>query len=690
MGGGVSAGRPVVVNRDPAKPPASLSPEERDTLLRASLVLSKAPPMSEADRDVVGRALPGAAVISLIRERDQNRGRLADRTRALEEAERQRRDPPEHGTPPNDQMMAELRGEIDTLRAEVERLNGQIGPLLDGLGVAPGEQGERERAMVRLIEEDFPPRFLERGRQIANTMLDQNQRIVGDEIARYAGVCSTDPSDRDRLRTAAQRLNSLVLDVEDLRRQEQALVADLPDGGVTPTHERLGAMRTRREEREKTLQRQRAETELQFPVLLQVPVAEVATADDEALDRLLGAKLAAISDNINKTRENVASGRLKVWNLPDVVRLTAQDLGVTGNEMLMGAVQQKARQQDADEAMVQMAVAAVGITAGLIATLASGGLALGAAVVAAGAGAYQLSESVQNFMAESAASNVALDPRIADLSANEPDMFAVAMDIAGLVLDVADVLKAVNALRAPTKLLLEGGDAAEFIRAAHGTLPPAAAERAVAGVMHRAAGQRAIRTALRAVKGTEFSAHSLAKINKILEEVAEDGWAKLFAQLSPKRVHPLTEKALERVYGAQEVARLRAEGALAEDCGGLFIAGATPGTGHIFLREGRLADVASVVVHELTHHLQDIHKSGIDKFTAEFQAWLAQQEFLRRLAAQGGAGNLADDLRVILESEPWMIANSIVDKYEIPRLPAYSAVRETQDVLTMLKKIRTP
>jgi hypothetical protein len=155
-------------------------------------------------------------------------------------------------------------------------------------------------------------------------------------------------------------------------------------------------------------------------------------------------------------------------------------------------------------------------------------------------------------------------------------------------------------------------------------------------------------------------------------------------------VHPLTEAALKRVYGERQLARLLEEGALAEDCGGLFIAGASPGTGHIFIREGRLNEVASVAVHEITHHLQDVHKAGVDKFTAEFQAWLAQRDFLRRLERAGGAGGLAPDLQVLLESEPDAIANAIVLKYNLPHLPAYNATREAQEVLAMLRKIPVP
>ncbi|MBB2923002.1 hypothetical protein [Cellulomonas cellasea] len=677
-----------VVQRQPV--PAGVPAADRDALLQASLVLSKAPPLSTADLGIVARAVPGAVVVDMIRERDERSARLAERVREMERGERERQSPPEHGVPPNDAMMADVRGQVDALRQEVEQLNGQITPLLDELGVAPGEQGQRERAMVHLVTEEFPARFEERARQIARTQLDQNEAIVTEEIARYAGICTVAPSDRERLQAAAREIDGLQRDVEALAEEEQRVQADLPDAGVTSAHQRLPAMREHRETQERALQQRTAEAQVAFPVLLQVSPAQVAAADEATLDRLLGAKLTEIRENIASTKENIESGRLRVWNLPDVVRLTSQDLGITGNVALMATVDERARRQASDAALVAIAVAAVGLTAGIVAAIATGGLFLVAAGVAVVASGFQLSQSVQNFAAESAASNIALDPQIADLSAHEPDLFAVALDVAGLVLDVAQVVRAVNALRVPTRVLLDTGEAGDFIAAARSALPPAAAERAIAGVVQRAAGQRAIRAALRAVKeGTAFSAASLDKIERLLKAVAEPEWAEAFARMrSAGRVHPLTEEALRHVYGDAELARLVEAGALRPDAGGLFISAGTE-TGHIFLTEGRVDQVTSVVVHELTHHLQDVHRAALDGFRTEFQAWLAQRDFVTRLARQAGdnGASLPEDLRALLQAEPDDIANTIAVTYQVPFPGRYSAVRELTEVLAMLRSV---
>lgn len=83
---------------------------------------------------------------------------------------------------------------------------------------------------------------------------------------------------------------------------------------------------------------------------------------------------------------------------------------------------------------------------------------------------YQLAKSVQEFMAESAAGNVALDPDIADISQNEPEFFWLVLDVACVVANAAAVGRIVRALRVPARVLRESGNIVGFARAA-GELP---------------------------------------------------------------------------------------------------------------------------------------------------------------------------------------------------------------------------
>jgi hypothetical protein len=75
-------------------------------------------------------------------------------------------------------------------------------------------------------------------------------------------------------------------------------------------------------------------------------------------------------------------------DLRNIVDMTAQDLHVTGNPVLESAVQSRISNEQSEEADVQIALTALTITA-----------------VGLAAGAYNASESVRNYLANSAASN---------------------------------------------------------------------------------------------------------------------------------------------------------------------------------------------------------------------------------------------------------------------------------------------
>jgi hypothetical protein len=82
-------------------------------------------------------------------------------------------------------------------------------------------------------------------------------------------------------------------------------------------------------------------------------------------------------------------------------------------------------------------------------------------------------------MTESFASNVALDPAIADISVNEPQLMPIVIGVVGLGLDGAALTKAIVALRAPARALLAEGDVAGFSAAAYQNLPKAQADMLV-------------------------------------------------------------------------------------------------------------------------------------------------------------------------------------------------------------------
>ena len=169
--------------------------------------------------------------------------------------------------------------------------------------------------------------------------------------------------------------------------------------------QRIPQMLEELEEQQQQLETLRQQLGLQFPFLLQpgLDYEALASADEITLQNMVGGKLGEILDDIETTRDNIRSEELKVWDLNDIVEMTVQDMGIADNEVLQRMVRQRIREEESDEAILRIGLAALGIVAGLVATFATGGLALVAGGVALGIGGYQLSESVQNYLAEDAA-----------------------------------------------------------------------------------------------------------------------------------------------------------------------------------------------------------------------------------------------------------------------------------------------
>jgi hypothetical protein len=182
-------------------------------------------------------------------------------------------------------------------------------------------------------------------------------------------------------------------------------------------------------QREAAFVERRGELGLKYPVLFRIQdYSELALASDDQIRATTGSKLRELLENIADTRENIASGKLKVWNLNEVFDVTMQDLAIMPNSPLYAAVQKRVGEEERDESILNIAITAIGIAAAIIAALPSAGTSLVVAgtSVAVSSGVWQLSKSVGSFLAEGAASDVSLDPVLADISRSSPDLKAVA------------------------------------------------------------------------------------------------------------------------------------------------------------------------------------------------------------------------------------------------------------------------
>lgn len=680
-----------------AADPEQLPPNARERLLRARTTLKNVEPLSEAQTEKLATAIPGAAVLDMIRERDEKHEQLELMQREAGEG---------RGLARPDLY--------DQLIADINRLDKMIKAAMAELDVAD------ERELVTFINERFPPMFVDRAKQIAVAQLEENRKIAEAEAERYELEDSEAPEDARGLREAARHLHGLgkrlgedIAELEKMRTGvKTSMAAQMPDAGMPEEEpssqqdlDRLsGEINQERNEFKQKLQ----EYQLQYPILLRfierqpppmdlgrvvMAVAPLASATDEKLAQLTGGKVEEILENIEETKENIESDRLKVWDLNQIVSLTKQDLGIAGSPILEQAIQEHIGEAQTDQLILDTAVAALGITAGIVAVFASGGLAAGAMGVAVASGGYQLSESVQDYLAESSASDVALNPELSDISSKHPELFWVVLDLVGLGVDAAEAVKAFKVLKGPAQALMEGKGIDEFAKAAKATLKEGQAQEMIAKASSRAQVQESTQATIDAI-GDAFRKADMDLIEGDIRWLAEQGFADIVADLRDAgKIHPLTEDALIKVFGEDKAHELIVEkGLMKPTTGGFF----DVGSGDMFIRGGNPESVASVVVHEVTHHVQKEVGDQLTDFAAEYQAFMMQRAYLQRLGREGGYEAVPKNMRWLvdasLERKGPLNANDIemhiMDAYGYSRPYGFDPKQTVEDVLSNLENIQ--
>lgn len=723
--------------------------EARQQIAFATTVLGRVQPLSPSQLATLKTVIPGAAVLDLIRERDARAARLqpvADELRTMQEAEAAIEEKwnavqgiqYEHGAPPTRETVAhdmladryvalfdvlsqqagisipltealprrmyQIEQQVGVLSGEVAQVQTGIDAALASLGVAS------ERDLHTLIDETFPKVFIWRGKQIAYAELAINREVVQAEAVRYLGKSienvggslidqmmetvrlgeGADPKALAPLRAAAREL--VALDDDIRRRTEDEVQAEIRaeeeedmDTGVLEWERRGRIYFSHRNTEWKARFQALA---LQQPILWQFQngMASVAKASDEELAKGTAFRFMTVLRNIKATEENIEEEDLKVWHLRQIVDMTIVDLGLQGSPLLE-VVNRYIEEEERDEALIDIALIALTVTAGIIAALSTGGLALVAGGVALAAGGMQAARSIERYTAESAAELVALDPELADISVKDPSLFAVVIDVAGVVLDAYQVVKVFKALRAPATDLLRTGDPADLQRlskVAQDVLPSAeAAERVVAGVAARASVSRNTVEAARAVREAARRQVTLAAVELQIELTAREGFSELFRRMMAEgRVHFLDEDTILRVLGPEAASRIITEERLLRPSVMGFY---HPRTRMLFLRPADVTEMSMWAVHEMTHALQHGFGMSLRGFMAEYQAFLAQQDFVLGLERAAGRAAVPQELRWIGDMPAEDITRHISDAYghTVPGLP--DAERALNSVLEMVR-----
>ena len=483
MLGGLDADRKEFVTKDPEQ---KVPPQIAAQLVLAQTALRNVSPLKEDERALLRKALPGAPILELIERRDTRRSwleNLPSMTGSLMPPAGQPDDAAAYQIWSLEQTAVSYRKEIEELQPQIDALVAQTG-------------AKDEAELVTLVSKEFPKMFIERAKYIAYRQLWDNLKIAEAEGARYGVTTNPNwgkkgvdrpyvpgkpaPEEAPAVRAAAKELIGYRTKREEAERKFHPFshMEDEYEAGKT-NPDPSGAMAL--QDAENAEREARTRIGLEFPVLFSADLDKIANASDDQVSQQVCDQLVTLDYNIKQTITNIREDKLKVWNLRGIVDLTMIDLGIDARSPMVSVIEQyvKEAEKEADHSMLDMALTALQITAAIVATVATGGVALVAAGVAVGVGAYQLSESIDNYMMESAAEKVALDPEIADISINEPRVMPIVFGVLALGLDGAAAVKAIAALRVPARALLSSGDMPGFIAAANRALPEADAARLI-------------------------------------------------------------------------------------------------------------------------------------------------------------------------------------------------------------------
>ena len=625
------------VGEPPPMPAAgsTLSSARARKVAYARTTLSRVTPLGPADEALLRKVIPTTPLFGMIIDRDTAGRIVQELTGKIAAQEFGATEPDEQGNLVNPGT-AQLEADLDYWTAELERRRLAVNAAFSALGV----RGDKE--LTELVNERFPDLFLSRAQTIALTLLDENEDLVLRESARLgldlpgaeAGP-AYDPMVTSEMRTGAGELAMMqevfgasYESMEEFEEAEQASLAaeaEALEKGEDPPEDQGREVRAPFRDR-------RNQLGLKYPLLLRVwDYSGLSRMPDREIEAFAGETFREILSNIKDTRENIKEGDLKTWHLNDVFAMTAQDLGITTESPLYRSVQWRVQEEERDKSILDKAITAIGLAAAILAALPSAGtsLVIAGTAIATAAGVYQLSQSVGAYAAEKSAENVALDPRMADISAGSPDLWPVALDLIGLGLDVADVVKVLGIIGKDIRAARVTGKLDDLILAASEI--PELGAKGVQAIVKRTAREQAVHDAvsrtIRAVGG-EFSPADIARVERQIVELGDEalrrGWEDL---ITAGHIRPLDGENLLEIYTSLEIA----EQALLSK-GGIY----HRPTGTLFLKGDRtVGSLASVTVHEITHHLQEIYRPGMTKFAREFESYTKQRDYLQRLMRDG-------------------------------------------------------
>lgn len=699
--GNTAVGRLLLIQRQPVPPPPpppAVSPEDAQKQLYATAVTRDVHPIDAATKANVDRAVSFAPIYEDIEEKAKIQKDFDGTNKQLAEANNQLSIKTNNvkdvsgapgGNGPGSDEPGRASVELEQAKKDVARLSEKAQQLADQLKAkqdvvsrelrAVGVKDEAE--LVTFVEETFPNAFVERGAQFATSALEANRAAALKEQERYkrehAGT-----GDRKGLQTAARDLDRRIKEIAAI---QASRTTELPEGGADqddPRVKEFAQIQAQVAPKQEELEKKRAAYQLQYPILFKADPQEIASASPQGLDRLINGPVDQIIKNIDSTEADIDSRSLKIWKLKgkgvDIPALTKRDLGIKPGSTLDSIVDRFAADDKTAPEKVTDALNALSMIADSIAVVTGPvGVAVAAGVNAVAAIA-NIAVDYKTFTQAQAAGNVALDPQFQAMIDQEQgsgldglmfDLVRLGLSLAGIKAAIA-AFKAAKAAAAAAKTAAADARQAiseleRFKKSINGTsLDGPTKERLIAEAERQFAAQpklvlgnaRQVSNELVAV-GQSASDAAKVRIGRIIDKYEADAFTKSFLELSHNgRIRSLDADSLRSAglpegklseYMAKYI-----DGPNASKYPG-FVHPGPPRT--IFLKPATENALSSALTHELVHEFQKstgdaarFLKEAPFFYYQEHQAYLEQQNFLKRVVADQG-------IEVVAENERWLV-----------------------------------
>ncbi|MFN0095805.1 MAG: hypothetical protein ACKVVT_13645 [Dehalococcoidia bacterium] len=397
-----------------------------------------------------------------------------------------------------------------------------------------------------------------------------------------------------------------------------------------------------------------------------------ATEKPEGAEQNLGEQFDEKLKNIQKVRSEFG-GRYSIWKQPMVIAMMHQQLNSSTGERRLVTDKVQADTQKAEDAKQLYTAIALGV--GLLAAVPTGGASVGLAAVVLAAsvtsvalGAYQAYEEAQDYMLKSAAANTSLD-RAHQISEDDPSLLYLAIDIAGVIADVAGAraafvaLKEAIAVAKAAKTIEQLPKVMQSMRAAH--ISGANQGKVLAEVLPSGGDIGKALHDIRQVfiKTAESAAdQETAALMKMVAERAMDRGKVIVFPNSRVEAEAVLRFRLEAKGFKGEELTSEVNGLLddffTKGNNGIF----DPITKLVYIRGDASAEAAAaILVHEMTHSAQDAMgmMKRMGKYASEFEAYKAQQQFLGLLPVE----KVPDDYMWLLKATDHDIENHVLTYY---------------------------